>query len=101
MAVVPNRLLVVLQVVLLLRLDILLPRDVLLHQGILLHWGILFLVGRLVEVGWVAVPAVFLVLHLVGQVYLVLVPFARLLCRRLCGIPYVPFVGEFLPPILI
>ncbi len=110
-AVVPNRLLGVLQVVLLLRPDILLHRGVLLHWGILplrgillrgiLLRGILSFIGRLVEVGWVVILVIFLVLHLVGRVCLVLAPFARLFRHLLYGIPYVPFVGEFLPPILV
>jgi len=92
--VVPNRLLVVPQVVLLLRLGILLHQGILLHRGILPHWGILlwgilFLVGRLVEVGWAVVPAISLVLCLVGWVYLVLAPFVGLFRLLLCGVPFV------------
>ncbi len=85
--VVPNRLLVVLQVVLLLRLGILCL------QGILLLWGIFSWVGRLVGVEWVVTPAAFQVPRLVGRAYLVLALISGRLHHRRCGVLNVLFVG--------
>ncbi len=84
---VPNHLLVVLQVVLLLRLGIL-------HlQGILLLWGIFSWVGRLVGVEWVVTPAAFQVPRLVGRAYLVLALISGWLRHQRCGALDVLFVG--------
>ncbi len=101
---VPNRLLVVLRVVLLLLWDILLLQGVLLPlRGILLLQeilllGIFSLVDRLVGVKWVVVLAAVPALRLVGRVCLALVLVVELPRLRVFVL-YVRFVGGF--PLLL
>jgi len=101
MVVVPNRLLVVLRVVLPLLLGIPLLQGILLLQGIPLLQGILLpreissLVDRLVGVEWVAIPVDVPVLRLAGRVCLALVLVGELLRPQLFAF-CVQFVGGFL-----
>ena len=81
MVVVPNRLLVVLQVVLLPLLDTLLCRGNLLLRGNLRPLEVLRLFDRLAEVGWVVVRVTVLVLRWVDRLNQAQQPFARMLLR--------------------